>query len=332
LRAHVDSETLAAFREELLPRRKAGQVAAHLAHCAQCAGLDAQLAEVPGLLARAPAPPMPDALTARIEAVLAAEAAARSALTPAGAAAQAAGAGEAAGAAAEAPGGAAAGAAPAQPGDAADGRRGRRARRAGPARVPGRSRPALRIAVAAAAIVVIGGGGYGVSRLVSGGGTGQTSTASGAAAARGVRHAAAPGTEMGPRQRHAVASSGDKAHSTFAGPSAPAALVSSGTNYRTGQLKTQVQATLARVSGKAPSPVPALSPATGATILRSCLGRAVGSQRPRLVDTARYNGRPATIIVVPTAGAKTLRVTVVGPRCSARQTDLITTTIIPAPR
>jgi len=325
VRAHVDSETLAAFREELLPRRKAGQVAAHLAHCPQCAGLDAQLAEIPGLLARAPAPPMPDALTARIEAALAAEAAARSALTPAGAAAHSAGAGQAAGAAA--------GAAPAQPGDAADGRRGRRARRAGPARVPGRSRPALRIAVAAAAIVVIGGGGYGVSRLVSGGGAGQASTASGAAAAApGVRHAAAPHTEMGPRQRHAVASSGDKAHSTFAGPSASAAVVSSGTNYRTGQLKTQVEATLARVSGKVPNPVPALSPATGAATLRSCLGRAVGSQRPRLVDTARYNGRPATIIVVPTAGAKTLRVTVVGPRCSARQTDLITTTIIPAPR
>ena len=29
MRGHVDPETLAAFREELLPRRKAGRVAAH---------------------------------------------------------------------------------------------------------------------------------------------------------------------------------------------------------------------------------------------------------------------------------------------------------------
>jgi len=327
VRGHVDSETLAAFREELLPRRKARQVTAHLAHCEQCAGLDAQLADLPGLLARTSAPPMPDALTTRIQAALTAEAAARSALTPAGAAAEAAGtAAGAAGTAAGAAGAVDAGAAPTRPGDAADGHR---ARRAWPGPGPGRSRLALRIAAAAAAIVVIGGGGYGVSRLVTGGTTGQASTASGAAAAAPEARRPAASPEMRPAEP-GTGSSGNRSRANFAGPSEPA-MLSSGTNYQTGQLKTQVEAALAPAGGTEPGPKPS-PPVNGATALTSCLKRVAGNQRPLLVDTAHYNGRPATIIVLTTASAKTLRVVVVGPRCSATQTDLITTTIIPAPR
>jgi hypothetical protein len=321
VRGHVDSETLAAFREELLPRRKARQVTAHLAHCAQCAGLDAQLADLPGLLARTSAPPMPDALTARIQAALTAEAAARSALTPADAAT------EAAGTAAGAAGTAGAGAAPIQPGDAADGHRGHRARRARPGPGPGRSRLALRIAAAAAAIVVIGGGGYGVSRLVSGGETGQASTASGGAAAAPQARRPATSPVMGPVEH---GSSGNKSRAATANPSEPA-MLSSGTNYRTGQLKAQAEAALASARGTAPSPKPSHL-VNGATSLTSCLKRVAGNQRPLLVDTARYNGGPATVIVLTTASAKTLRVVVAGPRCSATQTNLITTTTIPAPR
>jgi len=324
---HVDSETLAAFREELLPRRKARQVAAHLAHCAQCAGLDAQLADLPGLLARTSAPPMPDALTARIEAALAAEAAARSMPAPAGAAA------ETAGTAAEAPGGADAGAAaPTQPGNAAGGRR-RRARGARPAPAPDRSRLALRIAAAAAAVVVVGGGGYGVTRLLSGGGAGPASTASGGSVRAPEAGRAAPSQREAGTPEHGAASagsSGSKARSALESPSASAPMLSSGINYRTDQLKTQVQATLARVRGKAPSPIPS-SPMNGTSVLTSCLKRVAGNQRPLLVDTARYNGSPATIIVLTTTSAKTLRVVVVGPRCSATQTGLITSTVIPAP-
>jgi len=70
----------------------------------------------------------------------------------------------------------------------------------------------------------------------------------------------------------------------------------------------------------------------GTPVLASCLKRVAGNQRPLLVDTARYNGSPATIIVLPAASAKTLQVVVVGPRCSATQTDLITSTVIPARR
>src|SRR5262249_51824353 len=240
-----------------------------------CAGLDAQLADLPGLLADTPAPPMPDALTARITAALAAEAAARSTLTPAGAAAA-----EAAGTAAEAPGSADAGAAPAQPRTAA-GRR-RRAGRARPALAPARSGLALRIAVAAAAIVVVGGGGYEAAHLLSGGQAGQGSAASGASGeAPGAGRAASRQPVMAGPARSA-ASSGNKARSALANPPVPAAVLSSGINYRTGQLKTQVEATIARVREKAPSPRPSHS-TNGTPVLASCLKRVAENQRPLLV-------------------------------------------------
>src|SRR5215468_4095816 len=142
---------LAAFREELLSRRKAARVSAHLAACSRCARLDAQLAEVPALLTRSTAPPMPDTLTARIEAAIAAEAAARAATAADGAVAAGAPA-----AGARMPDGAAR-----PPGH----RAGRPARAHGG---PGRSRLALRVAAVTAAVVVVAGGGYGAARLLAG--------------------------------------------------------------------------------------------------------------------------------------------------------------------
>src|SRR5215471_20783538 len=79
MRDHPDDETIAAFREDLLPARKAARISAHLAECPRCAEVDAQLAAVTAALARTPTPPMPASLAARLDAALAAEVAARSA-------------------------------------------------------------------------------------------------------------------------------------------------------------------------------------------------------------------------------------------------------------
>jgi anti-sigma factor RsiW len=178
---HADAETLAAFREELLSRRKAGRVSAHLAVCPRCAALDAHLAEVTAMLASSTAPPMPDALTARIEAALATEAATRSAAAAAPDGAVPVGA---------VPAGAAAGGhGPAAPGAGEGGRGaqgaagGRRPSRPG----PGRSWLALRVAAVTAAVAVVAGGGYGVAQLLSTrspAATGSSSAGPGAPAAR----------------------------------------------------------------------------------------------------------------------------------------------------
>lgn len=296
MRGHVDSETLAAYREGLLSRRKARQVAAHLAHCAQCAGLDAQLAELPALLAHSPAPPMPAALTARIEAAIAAEAAARSETTDAATAA--------AGVTRDAAGVT---------------RRHRKPR----APSPGRSRLVLRVAAAAAAVVVIGGGGYGLLRLLSGSavhsfGTsaaplaparGAASSTAHKAAVGGAPHAAPLNERAGPR------------------------VVTSGTNYQPALLKAQVRATLARFAFKAEGPnqaAPGVTPGPSGAFFNvpGCLQRVAGGRYVRLVDLAYYEGKPAAIIVIQGPGANEETVRVVGTGCSAAANDQIFSTLL----
>jgi hypothetical protein len=313
VRGHVDPETLAAFREELLPRRKAGQVAAHLAGCPQCAGLDAQLAGLPALLAHAPAPPMPDALTARIEAALAAEAAARSARAPAGVPATEAATG------ADAP--------LAGPGSA--GPRGGRSGRWRRPVAPGRSRLALRIAVAAAAVVVVAGGGYGVSRLLSGAAPLATGSAP-SAGGNGAAAPRAPGGVSAGAEHAAAGNSGSKDKMPMPGPGGYP-VVASGTDYRASLLKTQVKATLNRVRGAAPTASAAAASRSPAfRLASSCLAGVTGGQRPRLVDVARYEGRPATVVVVP-AGTRALQALVFAGHCPAARVDLLTSTTLPGP-
>ena len=300
---HVDSEALAAYREGLLSRRKARRVAAHLAHCAQCAGLDAQLAELPALLARSPAPPMRAALTARIEAAIAAEAAARSETTDA-----------ASGAA-----GLTRDATRVTRDAAATPRRHRKAR----APSPGRERLVLRVAAAAAAVVVIGGGGYGLLRLLSGSALYSSGTSGAAPApARGAAGSAA----------HKAALRG--APNAAGSPLAGRRVVYSGTNYQPAQLKAQVRATLARfplrAAGLANGALGATPGPSGAFFnLRACLPRVAGGRYVRLVDLAYYEGKPAAIIVIPGPGANEETVQVVGTGCSATANDQIFSTLLP---
>ena len=347
MRGHPDDETIGAFREDLLPARRAARIAAHLAECPRCAEVDAQLAAVTAALARTPTPPMPASLTARLDAALAAEVAARSAAgaspahadsaegaAPAGPAA----AGPAAAGPADRPAAADRTASPAAhahhspgtgpehtgqgrtgPGHTGPGHtgpgRGRPGRRAGRSRAG--SRLSLRIASVAAAVVVLAGGGYAIARVVSGGqelSTSSSSAASGSAASRPSGSALPP--EAAPRA-----------------PTEGLPLVASGTTYRAGQLPAQVAAVLKRypAHGHVNAAPPAAAGATAFPHLTGCVSHVAAGQRPRLVDVARYGGQPAAVIVVPVPGTATVRVSVVGPGCSAQGGDVITQFSMPAP-
>lgn len=332
MRGHVDEQTLAAFRENLLPKRKTARVAAHLSSCPRCAEIDAQLAAVTAILARTPAPPMPASLAARLDAALAAEIA-RSAMdaSPSDAASPAtaaspAGAASPSGAAppdgsatpdgAAAPNGTATPAGTAIPaGAAAPVAAGRDAtgRRRGRARAPWRLSP--RLAAAAAAVVLIAGGGYAIVRAVSGGNTTAPSSSSGASAGSG---------ELGgpsPIARPPAAAPGAAVEGGLP-------LIASGTDYRAGQLPAQVSAVLKRYPAKAASPGVA-QPAFPR--LAACVSHLAGGQRPRLVDIARYDARPAAVIVVPVPGSAMVRVWVVGPGCSGHGGDVIARFSLSAP-
>jgi hypothetical protein len=312
VRGHADAETLAAFRAGLLSRRKAARVSAHLAACPRCAALDVQLTRVTALLSRTAAPPMPDALTARIEAALAAEAAARSATT---------------------------GAAPAfAPGVATQGTGGRDGARgtaerpaARPAR--DRSRLVLRVASVAAAVAVIAGGGYEVVRLLSPGNPAAPSATSGAA---GGGAAAAPAvSSKGIIPRNASSGVGSSASRTYhsANETTAGRTVSSGTNYQPGQLAAQASAVLAKFGPNARAsarPGPAGNgPISAFPALRACVARVAPSQRPLLVDVAYYQGHPALIVVLPAVNGGRPQARVIAPGCTATTAHVLATATLP---
>jgi len=318
MRGHPDGETIAAFREDLLPARKAARVAAHLAECPRCAEVDAQLAAVTAALARTPTPPMPASLAARLDAALAAEAAARPATGDADSAERASLARPAdrtdrtASPAARAHRGPGTGPGRSGPGPGGPGRRGRP--RAG-------SRLSLRIASVAAAVVVLAGGGYAVARVVAGGQ--ETSSSGSSAAASGGAASRSPGSALAPEAAPRAA------------PTAGLPLVASGTTYQAGQLPAQVAAVLKRhpTQGHAGA-APAAAAGAGAAAfphLAECVSHVAGSQRPRLIDIAHYGTQPAAVIVVPVPGTTTVRVSVVGPGCSAQGGDIIHQFSMPAP-
>jgi hypothetical protein len=298
---HVDTETLAAFREDLLAGSEAAGVAAHLASCARCATVDAQLAQVSALLASAPAPPIPATLTARIQAALAAERAAQHGLAPVSpqpgtvpAAPQ--------------PGTVpAAGHQETIPADA----RARRAPR--PGRFP---RLALRVSSVAAAIAVLAAGGYGLTRLAAGGGeAGTSSSAAGAAARPPVSRK----LESGALPRPLPAASN-------------LPLVASGTNYQPGQIAAQADAVLRgliqRTSGAEGANSSHASAFGGLSEVRACVNRVTGGRAPKVVDVASYRGEPALAIMV-SAGGGPVRVWIVGARCSATTSDVLAEQTIP---
>jgi hypothetical protein len=313
VRGHVDEQALAAFREDLLPARKAARIAAHLSSCPRCAEVDAQLAAVTAILAGTPAPPMPASLAVRLDAALATEIA-RSAMaaSPADTASPA---GVASPAGAPAPG------EHAGPRAGTPGGRDAAGRRAGPPRTPWRL--PLRLAAAAAAVVVVAGGGYTIARVVSAGSSPGSASSSGASPSHG-----ALGEPSAAARRPGVANG--------AAATAGLPLITSGTDYRAGQLPGQVSAVLKRYAAPAGSPgylngnSPAV-PQSAFPHLDTCVAHVTGGQRPRLVDIAHYGHRPAAVVVVPVPGTTTLRVWVVGPGCSGQGGDVIAQVSMPAP-
>jgi hypothetical protein len=167
-------------------------------------------------------------------------------------------------------------------------------------------------------VVVLAGGGYTIARVVSAGGQ-ETATSSSGAAASGNAASRPAGSALAPEAAPRV-------------PTAGLPLVASRTTYRAGQLPAQVAAVLKR--HPAPGHVSAVPSAAGVAAfphLAECVSHVAGGRHPRLVDIARYGSQPAAVIVVPVPGTATVRVSVVGPGCSAQGGDVITQFSMPAP-
>ena len=320
---HVGAETLARYREGDLSSRKSARIRAHLPGCPRCTALDEDLAGVTALLASAPAPTMPDQVTARIQAALTAEAARE---VPVRAGRQ--------------PGRSR------QHGEPGKRRQSRHAAgRDGTVqdgtvrrlRLPElQSRLAVRVLGAAAAVVVVSGGIYGVIQLAAGGVPAATSGAAGSMAGP-LRHAAAQ--PAGPSLTY-----------NAAGGPAGFTPVSTGTDFQQQQLASQVSSVLRRSApqlptasrpaanaspGSSPSEFPGNGSAGAETFrgiafsaLQGCVTRIAAGGKVLLVDVARYQSRPATVIVVA-RGPGDRRIFVVGPACSSSDSDVIAQASLP---
>jgi hypothetical protein len=311
---HVGAQTLARFRQDDLSPRRSSRIGAHLARCARCRALDEDLAGVTTLLASVHPPPMPEHLEARIQTALATEAARRVILPGENATAAAAG--------------------PAGTGSAADGRH-RQRERPGPGRSPARPRVrsavALRAAAAAAAVVLLAGGIYELTHF----GASSTSSAGSSAA----------GPEVPAAGQHAPAAGPSVFGPTLpyqqAGGQGSIVPVMTGTDFTAQNLGGQVTAQLDRYGRGAMTAGPkAMTPGTtrgpaatggrSATFghmvvsdLAGCVNRIAAGDHVLLVDVARYQGAPATVIVTKPAGDSPEQIWVVGPGCSASRTDLL---------
>ncbi len=152
------------------------------------------------------------------------------------------------------------------------------------------------IRVLAPAAVVLAGLGYGLSLI---GGSPATTAASAPPPVPSVVPAA--GTAQNPHSLRAGAEEG----ATFR-------LVTSGTDYVPGTLRTQLEAAL-RASAAAPGAIQ-VAPEQ----LRACVQHVTGGAVTVLVQAAHYQGQPATVIVIKTS--KGYKAWVVSPGCSSLAT------------
>lgn len=321
---HADASTLALYREGAISDRKAARIAGHLAVCSVCAEVDAQLASVATLLSRVELPPMPSPLADRIELALVAEQAKR------GVSARHVSTQDAAGS----PGGATA----RDPGRL--GRPARSSRKHRWVRMPDLTSPRLvrGLAAATGAVLLLAGVGYVLASRIT-------------PPARVTSHAAAPlPSHIGSRPafmgRTSLSAGSRQLSYTRDGKSVTYEAAALTENFTPADLAGKIRArmvTYAKVvpttlPGATASPAPAVGGQSGniggiaISRLGGCLSRIAAGRQVLVAIVARYQGAPATIVVLePLSGSSGFyNVIVVGPACSASDAHIVARTTVPS--
>jgi DNA-binding FrmR family transcriptional regulator len=286
--SHPDTDVLAEFHAGLITGRRGARISGHLAGCERCTALGRQLADVSTLLAAVPAPAMPQSVADRLDTVLVSEAAKRNY--------------------------------PERPRDDSLQESGSRHRRPGNR---GFRLIALRV-LAPVAVVLLAAGGYGLSRLASGpSGHGSAESSAGRAPVRaGPAQGAASGAASGAARgagTGVVPGAEPRAKPQYMSPHRFTVTISN-TDYRRATLRQQLEAEL----GASTSSRPARTPSGQ---LMSCVQRVTGDVLAVHVESARFEGRPATVIVVPKGSGE--MAWVVGAGCSGTNRDLLDSTTLP---
>lgn len=287
---HASDDELADLTAGELRRRKAAGIWDHLTRCADCSSALEEIEAVPAVLASTAieVPPMPAHLSQRIEAALHAESLQRLAEQPAH---------EAERSVLPVPG------AQEEP-------------------EPRWQLPRLHLPVPLLRLA----GGLGVAAVLAAGGftlANHVSTPGGQSASSGS--AAEPATA--PQQFTAGP------EITYGPPGSQHEVreVNSGADFEPSTLAAQVGTAVsaARARGGAATSVPRANatgsgiPVAPASPLAGCVGLIARGRQVTLVDMARYQGNPATVIAVAAAAGSPAQAWVVGPACSATEADII---------
>lgn len=313
---HLDAEVLSEFREGLITGRRGAAITAHLAGCDRCTALRDQLAGVSALLASVSRPVMPDSLAQRLDTVLAAEAArpeqVKTDQAERGRAER-----------------------PAHP-STTGGRRGSPATSRKQSRKQ-RSRPSLQRlslrVLAPVAVMVLAAGGYGLSLVAARPGSQATASSGSSADRSGTGSAAESAQAAAPT---AAASSPANA------PKSPVVRGAAGTVPRAHRLTFTLMAGTvdfsadpATLKQQVEHELRTASPAAGSVTappvtprLRACVQNLTGGASLVRVESARFQGKPATLVVARTGPDDTAWIA--GPDCSATSRDILATTTIPA--
>ena len=288
---HPSADQLASLAVGALRPRKAARIQTHVAHCEQCTRVCKQLIAIRVVLANAAYPPIPDDLSDRIGSAISREARQRLAAMPATEA----------------------------------GRRYvpahlPRAGASGGWQLPGLPIAATRLAAAASAIVIAAAGGYLVAADAGTSTRSQSSPLAGAAAP--VQH-----MSLGPNVTYGQPGAVDTIRA-----------VDSSTNFVAAHLRTEATSAVhaaealeafaarSRASGAAPpTRRAAVSPALNPSAIRlaGCIGRIAPGRPVLLIDIARYQGKPAAVIVTGASVVNQAEAWVVGSSCSATTTDVL---------
>jgi hypothetical protein len=171
-----------------------------------------------------------------------------------------------------------------------------------------------------AAAVLLAGGGYGLSRIVGGPGSPQSfSAAAGSASSAAASSAARSASRAGP----------PAAAPLSPGPSVSPA-PSARSQLKSGKRTVNVSPATLRQFVEAELRLPPAARPTKATSpqILGCIHLLAGSAPLELVQSARFQGQQATVIVAHTGQGDT--VWVAGPACSAASRDVLATITLPS--